>query len=73
MTNNKFSLIINDYIFTIITIIFAYQVNNYFGFIGINLGDSFQTFEKNTFLICSPMVRQQFGCQLAAVKTNDKS
>lgn len=46
MIKNKFCFVINDYFLAAITIIFAYQINNYFGFIGINSADSFQTFDS---------------------------
>ena len=46
MIKNRFFLTKNDYFFIIITIICAYQINNYFGFIGINSADSFQTFDS---------------------------
>jgi len=43
---NKIILISNDYIIGIFTALVAYQINNYFGFIGLNPGDSFQTFDS---------------------------
>ena len=45
-TKNKIILISNDYIIGIFTALVAYQINNYFGFIGLNPGDSFQTFDS---------------------------
>lgn len=46
MIKNRFSYSVNDYIFTIIVILFAYLINNFYGFLGINVGDSFQTFDS---------------------------
>ena len=43
---NKIVLISNDYIIGIFAAVVAYQINNYFGFIGLNPGDSFQTFDS---------------------------
>ena len=48
MIKNRFSYSTNDYIFTIIIILSAYLINNYFGFLGINGGDSFQTFDSGS-------------------------
>ena len=43
---NRFFLTKKDYFLAIISAVFAYQINNYFGFIGINSADSFQTFDS---------------------------
>ena len=51
MIKSRFSIIINDYVFAILIIIFAYQINYYFGFIGINSGDSFQTFDTGNRIL----------------------
>ena len=51
MIKSRFSIIINDYVFAILIIIFAYQINYYFGFIGINSGDSFQTFDAGNRIL----------------------
>ncbi len=51
MFKNRFFLINNDYVFAIIAVIFAYQINNYFGFIGINVADSFQTFDSGNRIL----------------------
>ena len=46
MIKNRFFLTKKDYFLAIISAVFAYQINNYFGFIGINSADSFQTFDS---------------------------
>jgi len=44
MIKNKTTLILNDYIIGIVVAVVAYQINNYFGFIGLNPTDSFLIF-----------------------------
>ena len=44
MIKNKTTLILNDYIIGIVVAVVAYQINNYFGFIGLNPTDSFLVF-----------------------------
>ena len=44
MIKNKTTLILNDYIIGIVVAVVAYQINNYFGFIGLNPTDSFLAF-----------------------------
>ena len=44
MIKNKTTLISNDYIIGIVVAVVAYQINNYFGFIGLNPTDSFLVF-----------------------------
>ena len=44
MIKNRTTLILNDYIIGIVVAVVAYQINNYFGFIGLNPTDSFLIF-----------------------------